>query len=310
MFTLRPEGERAQALKMQKNSLFRRFQDFGTGRLPAASQLHNQRYLVIATIGKGGMGAVYLALDTLMSSQQVAIKEMSQAHLTDPGALRRARQSFQQEASMLMQLQHPNLPKVFTSFEENNRSYLVMEYIDGSTLAKTLKQGWGKLLPVSSVVEYGLQISSALTYLHTRPQPILYLDLKPPNIMLRKDGRVFLIDFGIAHFYQAGLTIPAGEIFCTPGYASPEQMVGHPEPRSDLFALGATLHQCLTGQSPQAHTREHLFDFPLVQPLNPLAPEALDILVHQLVRVDPKQRPASASVAQQRLEQIRWLVMQ
>jgi serine/threonine protein kinase len=172
---------------MSRTSLFRRFQDFGTGRLPAGSELNNRRYLLMTTIGKGGMGAVYLALDTHRGNHQVAIKEMSQADLRDPKALHRARQSFQQEATMLRQLQHPGLPHAYTSFEEEGRSYLVMEYISGDTLSHTLQQRRNRFLPVSSVVEYGLQLSAVLAYLHTRPQPILYLDLKPPNILLRKN---------------------------------------------------------------------------------------------------------------------------
>jgi serine/threonine protein kinase len=260
----------------------------------------------MATIGKGGMGAVYLALDTHMSNQQVAIKEMSQTDLRDPKALHRARQSFQQEATMLHQLQHPNLPKVYTSFEEQDRSYLVMEYIPGDTLFQTLKQRRNRILPVSSVIEYGRQLSAVLAYLHTRPQPIIYLDLKPPNIMLRKDnGRVLLIDFGIAHFFQPGLTLAGEEVFMTQGYAPPEQMIGKPEPRSDLFALGATLHYCLTGQNPQAHLKEHLFDFPPVQPFHSQVPDALNILISQMLNVDPQSRPASASMVQHKLEQIR-----
>lgn len=292
-------------IHMSRFSFFRRFHDFGTGRLPSGSQLHNRRYLVMATIGQGGMGAIYLALDTQMSHEQVAIKEMSQADLSDPGALHRARQSFQQEAEMLRQLQHPNLPKVYTSFEEHGRSYLVMEYISGQTLTHTMKHHWNRPLPVSSVIEYGLQLASVLNYLHTRPQPIIYLDLKPPNIMLRKDdGRVFLIDFGIAHFFQPDLRLAANEIFVTPGYAPPEQMAGCPEPRSDIFALGATLHHCLTGQHPQKRPEEHIFDFPLIQLFHPQVPEPLNILVSQMLSRDPSGRPASALIVQQQLEHL------
>jgi len=251
------------------------------------------------------MGAIYLALDTQMRHQQVAIKEMSQANLSDPGALHRARQSFQQEAEMLRQLQHPNLPKVYTSFEEHERSYLVMEYIPGTTLAHSLKHHWNRPLSVSSVIEYGLQLSSVLAYLHTRPQPIIYLDLKPLNIMLRQDdGRVLLIDFGISHFFQPGLRLASDEVFVTPGYAPPEQMSGQPEPRSDLFALGATLHYCLTGQNPQRHPKEHIFDFPLVQPFHPQVPDSLNILISQMVSRDLHTRPASALLVRQQLEQL------
>ena len=128
--------------------------DFGTGRLPVNSTLDRQRYVILDTIGKGGMGAVYLARDT-QEGKLVAIKEMSQAQFKRAEELQQARQHFQQEAEMLRLLRHDNLPQVYGSFQENKRSYLVMEYIQGQSLLDVLKQRKGHPLPVKDVLAYG-----------------------------------------------------------------------------------------------------------------------------------------------------------
>jgi serine/threonine protein kinase len=155
--------------------LFQRLTDFGTGRLPANVALKQGRYRVIQVIGKGGMGAVYLAYDTQQSDKLVAIKEMSQAHLKDEEELRLAQQRFQQEADLLQQLQHPHLPRVYDSFADRNRSYLVMDYIQGKTLAQVLKQAHGSALSVKQVVDYGLHggvfYPSSNRFHYTGPPP-------------------------------------------------------------------------------------------------------------------------------------------
>jgi len=146
--------------------------DYGTGRLPAKATLQQGRYVILHTVGKGGMGAVYLALDTQRADRSVAIKEMSQARLLNEEELQRARQRFQQEAAMLRALNHPNLPQVHDSFEERDRLYLVMDYIDGTTLSDLLKQAPGSRLVVPQVVEFALQLCSVLHYLHCQQPPM------------------------------------------------------------------------------------------------------------------------------------------
>lgn len=280
---------------------FQRFIDFGTGRLPANMTLHGGRYLLLQTLGKGGMGAVYLARDTQRSNELVAIKEMSQGRLKDPGELQRAQQRFQQEADMLRRLRHRHLPQVYHSFQDNKRSYLVMDYIRGKTLADILKQARGAALPIEQVVNYGLQLCDVLTYLHTYTPPIIFRDLKPSNILVQDDGQLFLIDFGIARFWQQ---TPDTETFVTPGYASPEQYGGQSAPRSDIFSLGATLHYCLTGHNPQAHTQTHQWNFLPVDFFNAQAPRELCTLVEQMVQIRPEDRPANAREVQNRLSKV------
>ncbi len=281
---------------------FRRFVDAGTGRLPANTTLHKGRYLLLETAGKGGMGAVYLARDTQRSNELVAIKEMSQGRLKDAGELQRARQRFQQEADLLGHLQHPHLPRVYDSFEDRDRSYLVMDFIRGKTLSQILKQAKGAALAVEQVMDYGLQLCDVLAYLHTHYPPVIFRDLKPSNIIVRDDGQLFLIDFGIARFWQHNLDT---ETFVTPGYASPEQYGGQSTPRSDIFSLGATLHHCLTGYNPQSNTQAHRCNFQAVDFFNRQVPTDLCTLVEQMVEARPEDRPVSVAEVQRRLTEIR-----
>lgn len=279
--------------------------DYGTGRLPAKATLQQGRYVILHTVGKGGMGAVYLALDTQRADRSVAIKEMSQARLLNEEELQRARQRFQQEAAMLRALNHPNLPQVHDSFEERDRLYLVMDYIDGATLSDLLKQAPGSRLAVPQVVEFALQLCSVLHYLHCQQPPIIFRDLKPPNIMVAKNGQVYLIDFGIARFFESAKNAGDTEHFGTPGYAPPE--LGsqvQSSPRSDIYSLGATLHHCLTGRSPVYHP----YNFPPVHQRNQEVPLELSELIQEMLALDPAGRPASAHDVQVRLYTIQqWL---
>ncbi len=272
-----------------------------TGRLAPQSML-KQRYLIVGPAGRGGMSAVYQAVDTQAGNHRVAIKEMSQGHL-NPDELTDATARFQQEAVLLSSLHHPNLPRIYDAFSEHGRSYLVMEYIDGKTLLQMLKDSASHQLPVAQVLNYASQLCEVLSYLHAQNPPIIFRDLKPANVMVKDNGRVMLIDFGIARFFKEGQaqdTIFLG----SPGYAPPEQHgLSQTNPRSDLYALGATLHCCLTGRDPfLANDR---FAFPPVHQLNPLVPIELDQLIQRLVSMDERQRPTSAIEVQQELLKIK-----
>lgn len=286
----------------RQRHLFQRFVDFGTGNLPAKTKLHGGRYSILQTVGQGGMGAVYLALDAQQSDKLVAIKEMSQGRLKDANELQKAQQLFQQEADILRKLSHPHLPKVYDSFQDRDRSYLVMDYIKGKTLAQLLKQARGAALPVATVLDYGLQLCDVLHYLHTYYPPVIFRDLKPSNILVQDNGQLFLIDFGIARFWQHN---PDPEVLITPGYASPEQYGGKSIPRSDIFGLGATLHHCLTGYNPQSKTQAHQWDFLPVDFFNSQAPAELCALVAQMVKMEAKDRPVNVAEVQGRLNNIR-----
>jgi len=271
-----------------------------TGRLPPQFLLQ-QRYVIVGQAGKGGMGAVYQAVDTRDTHRRVAIKEMSQGHLSDAG-LAEATAQFQREAALLGRLSHPNLPHIYDAFNERGRSYLVMDFIDGKTLLQLLKESGFRPLPVAQVLGYALQLCDVLAYLHQQHPPIIFRDLKPTNVMVTANGHVFLIDFGIARIFKEGQEQDTA-LLGSPGYAAPEQHgSAQTNPRSDLYSLGATLHCCLTGRDPY-HADDH-FTFPPVRQYNLQAPVELDQLIQRLLALDERQRPASAVEVQQALLKI------
>lgn len=272
-----------------------------TGRLAPQAMLQ-QRYLIVGSAGRGGMSAVYQAVDTQYGNRRVAIKEMSQGHL-NANELADATARFQQEAALLGSLHHPNLPRIYDAFSEHGRSYLVMGYIDGKTLLQLLKDAGGHPIPVAQVLDYANQLCEVLAYLHAQKPPIIFRDLKPTNVMVMENGHVVLIDFGIARFFKEGQaqdTVYLG----SPGYAPPEQHgISQTNPRSDLYALGATLHYCLTGRDP-FHAGDR-FAFPPVRQLNPLVPIGLEQLIQRMVSMDERQRPTSSLEVQQELRKIK-----
>jgi len=274
--------------------------DNQTGKLTPRSLLH-QRYVIIDHAGQGGMGAVYQAMDTHATNRRVAVKEMSQAHL-DHEKLAQATAHFQREANILSSLAHPNLPHVYDAFNEQGRSYLVMDFIVGKTLAQLLREAGGQPLPIATVVSYAMQLCNVLIYLHQQRPQIIFRDLKPSNVMVTASGQVFLIDFGIARFFKEGQqqdTVFLG----SPGYAPPEQHgTSQTNPRSDLYSLGVTLHFCLTGHDP--YLAQYRFAFPPVRQFNQQVPIGLDQLIARLVAIDERQRPASAIEVQQSLQSI------
>lgn len=270
-----------------------------TGKLAPQSTLI-QRYLIIKVAGRGGMSAIYEALDLPMNRRRVAIKEMSQENLDDTERLE-AMARFRQETHLLSALNHPNLPHIYDAFGAGGRSFLVMDYIEGKTLLRLLQEA-GRPLPVAQVLAYALQLCAVLTYLHSQHPPVIFRDLKPTNVMITPEGHVYLIDFGIARFFKEGQTQDT-IVLGSPGYAPPEQHgSGQTTPRSDLYALGATLHCCLTNRDPY-HAADR-FTFAPVRQVNPQVPAALDQLIMRLLALDEQQRPASAQEVQQELARI------
>ena len=267
----------------------------GTGLLPPKGMLAN-RYIIVQKVGQGGMGAVYQATDTRLGHKLVAVKEMSDAAITDPLEKQQARQAFEREAQMLARLNHPNLPRVTDHFSEGGKQYLVMDFIEGQTLEEILNQILG-FLDEKQVVDWGVQLCEVLDYLHHQQPPVIFRDLKPTNIMLDRDGKVKLIDFGIARLFKPGKAADTAS-FGTAGYAPPEQYgKGQTDARSDIYALGATLHHLLTKRDP-AQTPFH---FPPVRSLNSNVSGAVDQAIMRAVEQDPNQRWQSARQMQRAL---------
>jgi serine/threonine protein kinase len=255
------------------------------------------RYRVVKPLGGGGMKLVYLAEDLRLAARRCALAEVVD-NFTNPDAQRQAVDAFQREADMLARLNNEHIPRVFDRFSEQNRHYLVMEYIDGATLEEEMKQAGGRLA-APRVIDVALQILDTLEYLHGLEPPVIYRDLKPSNVMLMGNGQAKLIDFGIARHFQPQQN---ATMIGTQGYAPPEQYRGKVELRSDLYALGATMHHALSGRDP---ANEAPFSFPPLATLCPNANPALTALVDDALAYDVERRVPSAAEFKRRLEDIR-----
>src|SRR5215469_11104332 len=251
------------------------------------------RYRVVKPLGGGGMKMVYLAEDLRLSARPSALAEMVDS-FTSPEMQRQAIAAFQREADMLAQLSNEHIPRVFDRFSEQNRHYLVMEFIDGITLEQKLHETGGKM-PEQQVVEIALQICDTLQYLHNLEPPVIYRDLKPSNVMLATYGQVKLIDFGIARLFQPQSN---ATMIGTQGYAPPEQYRGKAEFRSDLYALGATMHHALSGRDPAA---EPPFSFPPLRSVCPGVTATLADLIDQSLQYDAVLRLSDAAEFKSRL---------
>lgn len=242
------------------------------------------RYQVIRLVGQGGMSNLYLAYDRKYNNAIVVVKEMTAAY-SDPKEQQMAVELFHREAKLLASLNHRHIPKVYDYFQFAGKYYLSMEFIDGEDLAQKLEAQKGPL-PEDQVLEWGEQIATVLFYLHKHDPPIVFRDVKPSNIMLCDQG-VKLIDFGIArHFDQAkkGDTMRIG----SPGYAPPEQYAAQTDPRSDIYALGVTLHHALTGRDPTATQTPFLV--PPARNLNPALKESTAAMLARATQLDPADR--------------------
>lgn len=264
-------------------------------------QLLNGRYLLLDYLGKGGMGVVHKASDQQLGNRLVAIKEMSRRAL-GIREIAQANAAFRSEALLLANLTHQNLPRVYDHFNDCGNSYLVMDFIEGETLVSMLESAGGQL-PLEKVLPIAEQLCSVLNYLHTRQPVVIFRDLKPANVMITATGdHVYLIDFGIARLFKPAQrqdTLMCG----TPGYAPPEQYGSSTTIRSDIFSLGVTLHQLLTGVKPARSIVPR--SFPPIQQLNPQIPQRLGDLVAQMVELAPEKRPASAAFIKQELQRVK-----
>jgi serine/threonine protein kinase len=257
------------------------------------------------------MGALYLAADTGAFDRPCVVKELLDYYdPTDPDEARKAQARFETEARLLAELSHPGIPRIYSYFSEAGRHYIVMEYIEGETLerAVTHVDALGKAvpalpLPPEEVVRHAIRVSQVLEYLADRPTPVVHHDIKPANLIVdRTSGEVRLVDFGTAQTRtpwatRARLGQGASSSFGTQGYAAPEQFQGHSEPRSDVYALAATVYHVLTDQDPG----EHLFQFPGLEAL----PDPLADALRRALRPE-LQRRSTAREFRQALEA--WLI--
>jgi predicted Ser/Thr protein kinase len=218
----------------------------------AAGTLLHDRYRLEKLLAMGGFGAVYRAVDTRNANREVAIKDMIGG---DPQEFSIRLNFFRREAEILRSLAPvPIVPRVYDFIQQGQTAHLVMEFIKGQDLLKLMEINGNKPFPIALVIEWGKQICDVLEHMHSQTPPLIHRDLKPDNIMLLDDRRTIkMIDFGTAR--DLGRTARermAGKTrVYTEGYAPPEQIVGKPEARSDLFALAATLYHIATGKAPE-----------------------------------------------------------
>lgn len=271
------------------------------GRLLPGVVLQN-RYELTRLLKAGGMSTIYLARARHFGNDFCVVKEMLE-RFADPQDRQIAIQMLASEAFILRRLNHPYVPRVIDYFEEYKRHYVVMDYVEGESLQDVLDQEGQPGLPEDRVLEWAEQICEVLEYLHNQNPPIIFRDLKPSNIMLEPNGRIKLIDFGISRFFKPGQTRDTWNMG-TAGYAPPEQYgQGQTDARSDIYALGATLHQLLTGRDPSTSP----FVFPPLRSLNPALSAGLEPVVAKALALDPEERYQSVREMREALQNLRGI---
>ena len=253
-----------------------------------AGFLLQDRYRIDRVLGHGGMGAVYLALDESLGIQ-CAVKENLNA---SPDSERQ----FRREATLLASLRHPNLPRTTNHFILGSQQYLVMDFVEGEDLKERLARQHP--LPEDTVLCWVYEICDALTYLHTRQPVIIHRDIKPANIKLTASQDAMLVDFGIAKATGTGQKTTTGAVALTPGYAPPEQYgMGRADPRTDEYALAATVYTLLTNHTPPDSMERLLGNAELVPPnqlRTDISPTVNDAIMRAL-SVRPDARFASVA---------------
>lgn len=257
-------------------------------------ELIDGKYEILSLIGEGGMSRVWLARDQRLNKLW-AVKEIGRTARDANNTV--VVQSLIAEANLMKRLDHPALPRIVDIIEDGKTIYVVMDYVEGESLKKVMRDA-GHPMAEEDVISWGIQLCDVLEYLHTRTPPVIYRDMKPGNIMLREDGTVKLIDFGIAREYKEGHTSDT-QILGTRGYAAPEQFSRNvqTDARTDIYSLGVTLYTLVTGISPS--------DDPVLHPIreiNPRLSEGLEYVILKATRQNPAERYQSCAEMRYDLE--------
>ena len=241
------------------------------------------KYRVLQEVGHGGMSVVYLALNE-RANKTWAIKEVRKNGST---SFEVVRQGLIAETNILKKLNHPHLPSIIDVIDQDDSFLVVMDYIEGITLSKLLKNSGPQ--PWRDVVEWGKQLCDVLAYLHSRKPPIIYRDMKPDNVQLKPDGTITLLDFGTAREYKyRGAEGSDTSCLGTRGYAAPEQYggMGETDARTDIYCLGATLYHLLTGYNPSLPP----YEMKPIRSINPALPRGLEQIILRCTQQDPALR--------------------
>lgn len=263
-----------------------------------AQELAGGRYVLERPLGRGGMAVVMLGRDTALD-RSVAVKLLADSVRGD----RELRERFLREGRFAAQLSHPNVVAVYDTGEEDGQPYIVMEYVDGVSLAEEVHRRGP--LPADEVAELGRQASAGLAHAHERG--VVHRDVKPQNLLLDRAGTLKVADFGIARAGDVSATLTqAGTLLGTAAYMAPETVQGEPATASsDVYSLGAVLYELATGRAPRQVTT--IADLARDEP-TPLPGEHVDGLPAQLettimrcLEPDPSRRPSSAGALAQEL---------
>lgn len=244
------------------------------------------KYKILNKVGQGGMSVVYLAMNE-KANKQWAIKEVRKDGVKDFELIK---QGLIVETDMLKKLSHPSLPSIVDVIEDDNTFLIVMDYIQGNPLSKTLEEYGAQ--SQENVVEWAKQLCDVLGYLHSRKPPIIYRDMKPANVMLKPDGSITLIDFGTAREYKSK-NIADTTCLGTIGYAAPEQFggMGQTDARTDIYCLGATLYHLVTGMNPC----EPPYEIKPIRQINPALSNGLEKIIMKCTQRDPDARYQSCA---------------
>lgn len=252
--------------------------------------LLQDRYQIQEIIGVGGMGTVYRARDTNFKAiRLVAIKEMI-SQIADPLVRKKIFVNYERESNILATLRHQSIPRIYDYFIFNDRAYLVMEYILGNDMDDLLAE-MTTFVPETQVVTWGIELCDVLQYLHShQPEPIIFRDIKPSNVMVTPQNHIMLVDFGIAKLFDA---TTKNTMIGTQGYSPPDQYRGEATPKVDIFALGATMHHLLTLRDPRL---EAPFSFPErpIQEINVNASDEIVAVIERALAYNPEDRFESA----------------
>ena len=274
-----------------------------------SGRILRERYVVTKVIGRGGMGSIYLAEDNRLSGRICAVKEVYQGSDLPEEVRAQGRDQFYREASVLAQLDHPNLPKVSDFFTEDERDYLVMDFVPGDDLKSLMDAARrkSKFLPLEDVLAWGVQIADALEYMHSQDPPVIHRDIKPSNLKLTPNGLIKLVDFGLVkQMVPDEMTVTVIQGRGTATYTPLEQYggdTGHTDPRSDIYAFGATLYHLLTNHPPLEAKQRFLQPHGL-KPLGEYNPEIepqLEEAVLWAMALHPDERPADVGSFRQAL---------
>lgn len=255
--------------------------------MAAEGQVIDGKYEILKCVGQGGMSKVYLAMDRRLNKQW-AVKEIRKTAMDSNNEI--VIQSALAEANLIKSLDHPAIVRIVDIIDTKRDIYIIEDYIEGETLDSILKRHGAQ--SQERVIDWAIQLCGALEYLHTRKPPVIYRDMKPANVMLKPDGSIKVIDFGIAREYKKHNTEDTVSLG-TRGYAAPEQFggKGQTDARTDVYCLGVTLYHLVTGQDPS----EPPYELRPIREWNPQLSSGLETIIQKCTMPNPADRYQSCA---------------